>query len=284
MWTLSPTGKILIVGSRPSNFEDKWLKNPRLVFWHSTDKKASGKKKIPACVEIVIFTKFVSHSLSERIKAMARTAQANFFRYVQDTGEIKRILGEYRIDDLASSFVQPRTPEVQEHILDLPLKPTQGLVRPTPQILPVAEVITEIKAERKEGIMMKRGALREFVRDNADFSVSIAKEEIERLFQVAQERGLVTTLGSIGTNFYHQRNKTVRVQEGVTEKVTPKNIIRKVRGGRRDSAKAVLEFLSSAELVAVAMQEILEENNRLLAENTKLRDTLKQFRALVRNI
>jgi hypothetical protein len=269
---ISPDGQILIVGSKPSNFERSWLESPRLVFWHSTNARISEQKRLPQHVEAVFFTKFVRHALCEKIQELAKKSGIRFFRFVQGTGEIKRLISESGILN-RPIILQPKPETASAPVL------------PVVPIVPVVpKVATPAIEPGKEKILMKKkkGQLTAFILENANLAVSSPenKKEIQRLWDLARSKGLETTPGSIEVCFYKQRK--IAAQPVAIK--TKKPVIQKRRGRRRDSTKAIEKFLATIEIVAVAVKELNEENASLRTENKRLAGSLKQLRSLLRKI
>lgn len=271
---VSPDGRILIVGVKPSNFPD-WRENRKFVFWHSEHEHSSKYNQIPNKVEVVLFTRFVSHAVKDKVTTLAKKAGVNFFRFVHGIGEIKKLVGESGI--LNQPVVATETP------LDMLEESATSMSEAMPKTQEV--VVLETNKDRKGGEMpkMKKGAIKEFVLSKANPSASNVQEEASRLLGLAEEIGLQTTQRYLVLCLYLMRRKTKTDKtsnvEGRVQTTSTKR--RKKRG---DSIRAIESFLASAEIVAVAIEEILEENARLREENTALNSKLKQLRVAFRSI
>gem|GEM_PF-1649500 len=273
MLEISPTGQILIVGSRPSNFGREFLESKRLVFWHSTDNRSLSRLTLPKRVEAIIFTRFISHSLQQKIMNMARVAGIKFFRFVRGTGEIKKMIGE-------SGILNQEMPESPVLTSGEMIEVTTAM--PVPQVLPQAQEVEEsLTKEGKEEKMEKPkiGFLTEFVLKNANFSAN-AGEEIKRLFNLAISQGLKTTERSVEFCFYQNR-KRLR-QQAVTEKTAQPSIPKKPLKRKKDSLVAIEKWLTTADIIAVAMREIIEENKYLRAEVKSLRRKLTEIKSVLK--
>jgi hypothetical protein len=249
---LSPHGQILVVGGKPGNFKPEFRNSPRLIFWHFLDHRHLGKCEIPCRVEIVVFSRFLSHRLKEKIQEMARKAGVKFLRLCQNNGEINRILREL----LVAIPAEAPSPALASTSTLAPA-PTPALAVPAP----TTEVITPAldAGERKEEKMEERkkagpGVVASFIKENADFSVSSSgtRNEIQRLYELALAKGLPTTLSSITSAFYKERRKM---------SLSPVSAVSAPKRG--DSVKLLEDFLGTTELAAVALKEILEENRAL---------------------
>jgi len=296
---ISEEGKILIVGSKSSNFGREWLNNPRLIFWHSTDPKSSNPSNIPKGVEYIIFTRFVDHSLQQRIQALAKGGNAVVFRFAQNTGEIKRLIEESGI--LKAPIPAKKVTPPQLLIPTVPVAPTlpveaiPGPVStqesPTPNV-PAVSPFTNLpvtnlpESQEKGGEAMEarkrkilgRGVLRSFVLRNADFTVTPLVNETRRLWELAKAQGLKTTPRSIGACLYALR----KGQKQAEDKETITEPIPKRRRTRRDSIKVLDQLAELATLAAVAVRELIEEIARLREENKALKGRLANLKKLLK--
>lgn len=270
--TLTPSGKILIVGSKPSNFSG-WLKGKpeiasRLKFWESlsTNGKKSERKNMPKFVEMIIFTRFISHAEKTNIEKQAHNAGVNFFRSVHGTGEIKTLVEEMLF--VGKMAVEKSVQPVYERIY-APVQIKQereeekgGIVeeKTTNESIVVEPPTVEQKKWKKPA------PVQDFVFENANFSAKSPKIEIGRLLSLAQEKGVGTTERSVGAVFFKLRK--------LSRETDPTTISAPVKI-RRDSFKVIEEFLSLSEMVKFAIQEIAEENRRLKGEISQLTSEIK---------
>jgi hypothetical protein len=292
---ISEEGKILIVGSKPSNFKSEWLNNPRLIFWHSTDPKSSNPSNIPKGVEYIIFTRFVDHSLQQRIQALAKGGNAVVFRFAQNTGEIKRLIEESGI--LKAPIRAKKVTPPQPLIPTVPVAPTlpaetipgpvstqesstlnvPAAVSPFTNLPESQEKGGEAMEARKRKIL-GRGVLRSFVLQNADFTVTPLVNEARRLWELAKAQGLKTTPRSIEACLYALR----KGQKQAEDKKTITEPISKRRRARRDSIKVLDQLAELATLAAVAVRELIEEIARLREENKALKEKLANLRKILK--
>lgn len=267
-------GIVLIVGSKPSNFKD-WTDCEQLRFWHSTNPRKSEEVQLPRSTKLVLTTRFVGHNQTEVLKQMARKLNPPpVFRPVISTGEIIRMLHELGI--------QPHQKKRDTITLgsaeEIPVLESNLQLQPTPQTekeshMASGEEITSIPTEEVRE-KPKRGSIKEFVSENANFSTQTTiREECLRLFALAKEAGLQTTQMSIEQCFYLLRKK----KSGQNTKPARK-------GKQQEITEVLKQFLGLSEMVAVAIQELLEETEALRQKNRELEEKLKGIRAMMRGI
>lgn len=249
---LKPTDKILIVGGRVSNFPQEIRFHPQLIFWHSTDPDILRKEKIPEAVRLILFTRFVAHKLSNRIRSITPEG-VKIVSHVQTTGVIKNILKSLGI--LAE--VEEAQEEVEER---------------------TKRFVETFKARLEPAVLDK------FVSANANFDAEKVQEEIRRLFGQAESAGLPATEQSIRECFYRLRAELKREAFMLRSAPPPERAVPK----DAEEAEAYLkEFIQrlrplteEAQAAAVALDYILADRERLL----KLEKEIQVFKEMMRQL
>jgi len=83
--------KILLVGNMTRSLQKKFEDNPRFVFWDDNKKNVSRIKKIPDDVGFIIFTRFIDHKTTIKIKKVA-SPDVKIYKHSQNTGIIRLLL------------------------------------------------------------------------------------------------------------------------------------------------------------------------------------------------
>ncbi len=220
--------RVLIVGVKASNFDDAIKKNPRIFFWKTEDVK--NKPSLPP-VDVVIFTRFLSHAVREKVIEMAQKQGIKFFRHVFGTGEIRRFLLNNGILDLGTRDQDKDSEGSKELIFQ-----NQGKEM----------AMSDQECETKS---FKRGELQVFVEKNFNKDSSSVKEEAKRIYSLALEMGYVPKMSSIQAIIY-------KLKRGDKQKNNPpprqSQAINKIE-------KTVQDFLDSIEVVKMAAEDLLDK-------------------------
>jgi hypothetical protein len=110
---LSANGKVLIIGGRDTNFPDWVLNHSQVVIWFNTKPAKIKKDSVPASIEVVILTRFVSHKLVGRIKKSV-PAGVRLIPIPKGTGEIRVILEALGIQNPEIASVESRDEKPDE--------------------------------------------------------------------------------------------------------------------------------------------------------------------------
>lgn len=96
-----PEEKVLVLGTKPSNFPERYTRHPRFVFQHNDSDSPLGAK---ANLGAILSTRFLGHSAVEKVKAAIPDVD---FLYPLGTGEIRNILNR------VGPWETPETKEVE---------------------------------------------------------------------------------------------------------------------------------------------------------------------------
>jgi hypothetical protein len=105
---LVPHGRVLVVGGRPSNFDDYWLNHPRIVFWNS-DSAEVRRCDFPANVRVVVTTRFLGHTPFNNIKREALKRRVPVFGPM-NTGQLREKLEEWLPREEKLIMTEPTAP------------------------------------------------------------------------------------------------------------------------------------------------------------------------------
>jgi hypothetical protein len=83
--------RVLIVGSKGSNFEERLRKDSRFEFWDSTD-PSTVSRRVPAHVGAMLFLKYLPHALHNRLCAEAEKLGFKPLAPLQSTGQVRKLL------------------------------------------------------------------------------------------------------------------------------------------------------------------------------------------------
>lgn len=165
---LKQGGKVVIIGTKNTNIPDEFQNDSRIELWESTDPQTL-RRELPSNTRLVLFTKYISHSLFTRIVGQAKNRNVHYFNNVNTTGELRRMLkGEEE---------PPPTPVLNG--------------QPIPPVV--------VPVEKKEPKSVWEGSMKSFVEQHLDpnYQGSLA-QEAQRLYKIATEKyGISCTIGSI---------------------------------------------------------------------------------------
>jgi len=163
-------GNVLIVGGKPSNFDDELRTHPRVIMWDSQHEHWTSKE-LPQNVRAVFVTRFVGHAAFTNIIKEARKKHITIFN-PEGTGLIVKQVREL--------LAITRTPTIE---------------------IEETETMTTATAP-KPHIMGKLDALMQF----HDPSKNI-KENARFMFEKANEMGIQTTTDSLAEKISRVRRK-----------------------------------------------------------------------------
>lgn len=240
------SAKVLIVGGRGANFSKYFREHPRLMFWDSTDPQTSRRTRIPAGVRIVIFTRFIGHKISNRIKSLM-PEDIILVRDTMGTGEIKDLL-------VSANIV------VEEESAPLPVSDSKAPVS--------AAAPNEIPTEASAKTAAATGeSLSYFMSHNANTDADV-RTECRRLLEIVSARGLSFKFANIRAAFYQlRRRRELRRAAATTGAAIEIPAAQPQSQSQIDVAKestAILrEFINWALKAAIASEKVLKEYDRL---------------------
>lgn len=133
-------GMLVIVGAKPSNFDDKIRNHPQVVMWNSQEEHWSNKE-LPQNTKAVFFTRWVGHTEFGRIMSQARKRHITVFNH-EGTGiiakQVKELLGlAPRMVDLPEIHGRDTETEEETIVTPIPTKresPNKGMGKLKPLI------------------------------------------------------------------------------------------------------------------------------------------------------
>jgi hypothetical protein len=275
---LSHGGVVVVVGGRSSNFSQEHLRNPRIVFWHSTDPKTnSPNRTLPANARAVVFAGFISHAMDNRIRNQAKSRGVFSPPGILSTGDIRELLTK---------------------MVTLPERPVN--LDPKPLPVPVVAVMPTmpVLAETNEPDIVKRklkiGELKAFVIAEGNASAKPTIPEAQRLLAILESRGIRSTLISVD-----QALRTFVVYPARKAKGTPTTaaqartefkaaaaVSEGFHGGGYPAPDTLLDQISAVRQTAIDMRAgldlQLEALTAIEAEVTRLRRAQQQTRQSLR--
>lgn len=185
---LANGGVAVVVGGRPSNFDQKMRDHPQCVFWDSTDPKASGKPLPTNARVALLLPRFIDHSWCRRVKAEAQ-ARGVPALLLQSTGDIKDMLQP------VVDRPKPQAPDPEP----LPVVTPQQVTPPTAvawvKADPPPAQIPEVQTVPLKTRPPIHGELKTFVLTHAKPDASI--EEAQRMLGILRTAGVETSIDSI---------------------------------------------------------------------------------------
>lgn len=264
--SMSDEGRVLIVGAMPRNLPE-FSEHPKVILWGSDIQRRWSQ--VPSDVEVVLFTKFMSHSWHEKIKA---SCSENVFvnNQILGTGEVKKIL--------LSLGIKPKRKEVKmayPNPIGVNFVASQVSVGSTKGASPLRSEPSNTEATTDSTQLtptrIKRGDLKDFVLRHGDPNCSVIAKEAKRLLEIANRNGVPTTFDSLEQAV---RRHLKRGKVGGNSLVQTSEIAEP----SDESFGAITTFLErlngigeSAELAGVAFLEIRQRNEALEEELVVLR-------------
>src|SRR5262245_18050923 len=204
---LRPGGVVVIVGGRSTNFTEAMRRDPRLVFWDSTDPKVQHKD-LPSNCRAVLFTPWMSHEWDGRIRRQADRRGIFCKPGMHTSGELRAEL--QRVVDHAPP--KPK-PDVLEELFEKELAktklvtPSEPVVVPDPVVVSAVEPVTESESKESGSVVKslkaRSGALARLIRAQANLNMFAAHtglerhKQTERMRALARKQGLTTTLATV---------------------------------------------------------------------------------------
>lgn len=285
---LSAHGEILIVGGRASNFDQEYREHEQLIFWYSRDPQTARKQYIPKNIEVIFFTQWIDHSLSTRIKKIAKGKLIQCSWHITELGKIKAFIKNL-LRESAERRERERLPEPKAEVPTLQ-KPkvsvghisaphvTSDSKKDSELTITGGGVMTQTteEAKKEEKKKVGKGVLKKFVGDNADIAAIGYTQEIARLFSLAQEAGINTTPDSISARFSELKRARTGKQPYVA---VPKN-------GRvlRNSAKTLEKFKKYLQSLQDQGAKLVQHVESLEAKNQELEKEAADARELKRKL
>jgi hypothetical protein len=232
-------------------------------------------------VEVVLFTRFMSHSWYEKIKA---SCDENVFvnNRILGTGEIRNILLDLRIEPKRKEvkMAYPNPIGVNFVAPEVSVEKTNGA--PPFQSEPNnCEATTE--STQSTPTRTKRGVLREFVRLHGNPDCLVIAQEAKRLLEIANREGVSTTFHSLEQSVRNYlKKKPVKESPSVVSELASQDKPAQKSDESITALEKLVEHISEtrtvAELAMVAVLEIKEENLGLKRELQDLREENKRLK------
>lgn len=164
-------GNILLVGVKASNFDNDIKNHPRIIMWDSQDQRWTHND-VPHNVRAIFMTRFVGHTIFDKIVKEARKKQITIFN-PQGTGMIVK--------------------QVKE-LLDMP---RPALVKPLTEKVETKPMTTATETKSKTGGATVKGHSKLNVLMQYLDSSKTVIENARFMYEKAKELGIDTTVGSI---------------------------------------------------------------------------------------
>ena len=196
---------------------------------------------------------FEKHQVN-RIKTLAEKNGVFFTKFFPRTTEVKTFLEMSTVIDRPSKVV----------LVDTNKPVTSEEMRPVAE-----QAAPPVQARPTEAHKPKKGELRNFILENADFSAKAAVER-SRLMELAKKIGLVTTTKSIEISFYNVKRMTSPAN---IEAVEPEAKLKVSSGDLRKYKALVESFGVNATAFAAAMTCLIEKLSHLEEEVSALKSS-----------
>lgn len=274
-FTLNEGEKALLLGCHKREFEAWFEKHPvikeRVLALCEDD--MNKMSAIPTDIKGILFCRHINHADSNRIKALAEKNGVFSTKFFPRTAEAKTFLEMSTIVDRPSKVVLVDT------------KPVSAPAQTQPV---VEQVAPPIQAKPTEAHKPKKGELRDFILENADFSAR-AMVERSRLMELAKSIGLATTPKSIEISFYNVKRMITPAPAKSEAEKQPETKPAKTLGGDLKKYKALVEsFGVNMTAFAAAMTGLVEklscleeEISSLRSSNTELKKENKELKKKV---
>lgn len=252
---ISGGGKVLLVGGMMNPNWAKFCKHPQLTCWNGDQKDIRQHFKrednFPDNTRIVILSKFISHTESTKVIEEARKKRAVIVGPLND-GEITRKLEEIFTPLMSTT---------------IPVPP------PDPTPVPVAPTPSPVSATPPSKTIAKRGVLDKLLAEIYDSSKTNI-DEARRIFEIAKERGIPTTVESLGQKIYLYKKQHGIVSPRADGKtyVTPTDVIhpldvaiKELSGEMAKISKKEPPTVEQNDLIKVIDDAITKQKSAILA-------------------
>jgi len=230
-------GSVLIVGTMPSNFGDEIKNHPRVIMWGSQQQHWLNKS-LPDNTQAVFITRFIGHDAFDNILTEARKRRITIFNPT-GTGIIAK--------------------QVKELLNINPVQKTEPTIEPKTEPKEV-----EVAKRVKTGEKGKLNALIPFI----DFSKTNIDNARNTLIDVANEKGITTTVQSIAQFVMKQREKSK----------APKSPAHQAVSVKVEKTDAVIQMfdniIQEMKDMRAYVVETTKENNSLRAKLASLKKAL----------
>jgi hypothetical protein len=265
---LKQGGRLLLVGGDMETLPRQLIEHPQILVWDDTRQNLLNKE-IPSNVRVIIYNRWVSHSLVAKLNVAAKQLRAIKFP-MQRPREIRELLAY-----IAQAEPQPVTPID----LELEIEKVNKTVEP-PLDLNEAVKDTITMPATKKGEM---GFLTAFIAKNLDttkeYSVKGSKtKEAMRLWDIAQKEKVPTTKLSLvnGVSFYIRKNLEGTKTKGIAAHAS--------RVKDTVTTAGVDDFAELERLIvdAIAAMKLVQEHlPKVRKETEKLRGLKSKFLKLL---
>jgi len=116
MTLLEDGGVLLVVGARTTNIDPAWREHPRVVFWDSTD-PSTARSDVPTNARAIIYTRWVSHAVTDRLIKTARDRKLTIFPMITSTHTLNDKIGEVLGVALEKKGTRPTRGALQDFVL-----------------------------------------------------------------------------------------------------------------------------------------------------------------------
>ncbi len=251
-FVVGPGEKALVLGCKESDFTAWMRQHPaikeRIDFLSEDD--VGRKDSLSSGYKGVLFCRHVNHADNGRIQNLARKAGINFIRFFPRSVDLKAFL---QLSVLVSSAVVPVTDNGHSTVAES--APAQQIIE-TPVVETVKNQATVVEIRKA-----KRGEVKEFVFDNANFEAKHSKKEVQRLLELATEKGLKTTYMSLEVAFYRIKKINKPTDPTVVSETDSPKVSAKKPKAERNVLYKYLDFLTESQnnslVAAQAIKELL---------------------------
>lgn len=187
----NPDADVLVVGGKPSNFDQELRENPRLIFWDSTNNDWKRKGVVPDKVRLILFTRFHNTAARERIRRQAKARKILVVNTLLNSGQI------------SNTFDSPSfTPRVKESA-----RRADGVLDFSVQTGRAATV--SVSSEENNVVTKrtcnKKGSVKKFMKDHALVEATDVAVEAERLRKLGFALGIKLSPAAAKVAFYRFR-------------------------------------------------------------------------------
>lgn len=261
-------GRLLLVGGDMESLPRPLLEHPQILVWDDTRQNLLNKE-IPSNVKVIIYNRWVSHSLVAKLNVAAKQLRAVKFP-MQKQREIRELLAH-----IAQAEPQPVSPidvEVEIEKVNKTAEPAFPEYHEEPE---VEETTNMAKTQSKSPL---KDFIAKHMNINLDYSVKGVKiTEARRLFEIAEKEGLKTTQGSISQGIYVMVRE-LKGKKPVRKASTTRESSREKQQSVGDDFEELGRLISDA---IVAMKLVQEHLPKVRKETEKLRGMKNKFLKLL---
>ena len=253
-------GYILVVGGGCSDLPLPYHEHPQILIWDDNQQNLDNKE-IPTNTRVIMYNRWISHTLAKRLSNAARNLHALRFP----------MLKARQMKELLSEVVQAEPQEVPEEVIQEQIEQVNATIPDETQEIKELDM-------PKQTVSKVKGFIKEFVakniRINLDYDVKGTKSaEGTRLYELATKEGIKTTKASVIQAVY------VTLKELAGKKTVRKSPAAKAKtDGKGDDFAELNRLIEDA---ITAMKLVQEHLPNVLKETEKLRAMRAKFLALL---